>query len=74
MNIRLHVFLIQIWVIAVINGKTIHGIPGYGRNLVIKSLPAIEDLQSNVYEVFMEPFLYVSIFFLLQKLCVLFLY
>ncbi|XP_014367980.2 superoxide dismutase [Cu-Zn] [Papilio machaon] len=59
MTLRLHIFLIQILcLVAVLNAKTIHGIPGYGRNLVVKSLPAIEDLQSNVYEVFMEPFLY----------------
>ncbi|XP_073944409.1 superoxide dismutase [Cu-Zn]-like [Choristoneura fumiferana] len=59
MNLRLHVFFGQfLWLIAVLNGKTFQGIPGYGRNLVIKTLPAIEDYQSNVYEVYMEPYLY----------------
>ncbi|CAK1582234.1 unnamed protein product [Parnassius mnemosyne] len=59
MHLRLHVFVGQtLWLIAVLNGKTIQGIPGYGRNLIIKSLPAIEDYQSNVYEIFMEPYLY----------------
>lgn len=62
MNLRLHVFFGQfLWLIAVLNGKTFQGIPGYGRNLVIKTLPAIEDYQSNVYEVYMEPYLYVSV-------------
>ncbi|XP_061711896.1 superoxide dismutase [Cu-Zn]-like [Cydia pomonella] len=59
MNLRLHVFFGQfVWLIAALNGKTLQGVPGYGRNLVIKALPAIEDYQSNVYEVFMEPYLY----------------
>ncbi|XP_049866834.1 superoxide dismutase [Cu-Zn]-like isoform X1 [Pectinophora gossypiella] len=59
MNLRLHVFFCQfIWLIAVLNGKSFQGVPGYGRNLIIKALPAIEDYQSNVYEVFMEPYLY----------------
>ncbi|XP_068629814.1 superoxide dismutase [Cu-Zn]-like [Battus philenor] len=59
MNLHLRLFLFQfLCIIAVLNGKTVHGIPGYGRNLIIKSLPAIEDYQSNVYEVFMEPYLY----------------
>lgn len=61
MNLRLHVFFGQfLWLLAALNGKTIQGIPGYGRNLLIKTLPAIEDYQSNIYEVFMEPYLYVS--------------
>lgn len=61
MNLRLHIYFGQfLWLITALNGKTIHGIPGYGRNLIIKTLPAIEDYQSNVYEVFMEPYLYVS--------------
>ncbi|XP_053625899.1 superoxide dismutase [Cu-Zn]-like isoform X2 [Plodia interpunctella] len=59
MNLRLHVFFGQLlWLVAVLNGKTLQGVPGYGRNLIIKTLPAIEDYQSNVYEVFMEPYLY----------------
>ncbi|XP_047505355.1 superoxide dismutase [Cu-Zn]-like isoform X2 [Pieris napi] len=59
MNLRLHVFFGQLlWIVSVLNGKTVEGIPGYGRNLIIKALPAIEDFQSNVYEVFMEPYLY----------------
>ncbi|XP_045515640.1 superoxide dismutase [Cu-Zn]-like isoform X2 [Pieris brassicae] len=59
MNLRLHVFFGQLlWIVSVLNGKTVEGIPGYGRNLIIKSLPAIEDFQSNVYEVIMEPYLY----------------
>uniref|UniRef100_A0A2H1VIW0 superoxide dismutase n=1 Tax=Spodoptera frugiperda TaxID=7108 RepID=A0A2H1VIW0_SPOFR len=59
MNLRLHVFFGQfLWLLAALNGKTIQGIPGYGRNLLIKTLPAIEDYQSNIYEVFMEPYLY----------------
>lgn len=63
MNLRLHVFFGQfLWLLAVLNGNGLQGIPGYGRNLIIKSLPAIEDYQSNVYEIIMEPYLYVSIF------------
>nr|AUM62139.1 extracellular Cu/Zn superoxide dismutase [Glyphodes pyloalis] len=59
MNLRLHVFFGQfLWLVSALNGKAFQGIPGYGRNLVIKTLPAIEDYQSNVYEVFMEPYLY----------------
>ncbi|KAL4714104.1 hypothetical protein ACJJTC_008458 [Scirpophaga incertulas] len=59
MNLRLYVFCGQLfWLVAVLNGKSFQGIPGYGRNLIIKALPAIEDYQSNVYEVFMEPYLY----------------
>ncbi|XP_045485086.1 superoxide dismutase [Cu-Zn] isoform X2 [Pieris rapae] len=59
MNLRFHVFFGQLlWIISVLNGKTVEGIPGYGRNLIIKALPAIEDYQSNVYEVIMEPYLY----------------
>lgn len=61
MNLRLHVFFGQfLWLLAALNGKALQGIPGYGRNLIIKALPAVEDYQSNVYEVFMEPYLYVS--------------
>ncbi|KAG7306937.1 hypothetical protein JYU34_007059 [Plutella xylostella] len=59
MNLRLHVFFCQLlWLVATLSGKSLQGVPGYGRNLVIKTLPAIEDYQSNVYEVFMEPYLY----------------
>lgn len=59
MNLRLHVFFSQfLLLLASLNGKTLQGIPGYGRNLIIKTLPAIEDYQSNIYEVFMEPYLY----------------
>lgn len=62
MNLRIHIFFGQfLWLLAVLNGKNLQGIPGYGRNLVIKALPPIEDYQSNVYEVYMEPYLYVSI-------------
>lgn len=61
MNLRLHVFFGQLlWLFATLSGKSFQGVPGYGRNLIIKTLPAIEDYQSNVYEVFMEPYLYVS--------------
>lgn len=63
MNLRLWLFCGQLlWLVAVLNGKALQGVPGYGRNLVIKALPAIEDYQSNIYEVFMEPYLYVSPF------------
>ncbi|KAL0841768.1 hypothetical protein ABMA28_014032 [Loxostege sticticalis] len=59
MNLRLHVFFGQfLWLVAALNGKSFQGVPGYGRNLIVKALPAIEDYQSNVYEVFMEPYLY----------------
>ncbi|XP_059061721.1 uncharacterized protein LOC131854613 [Achroia grisella] len=59
MNLRFHVFFGQLlWVVAVLNGKTLQGVPGYGRNLIIKTLPAIQDYQSNIYEVYMEPYLY----------------
>ncbi|KAL0893574.1 hypothetical protein ABMA27_013761 [Loxostege sticticalis] len=59
MNLRLHVFFGQfLWLVAALNGKSFQGVPGYGRNLIVKTLPAIEDYQSNVYEVFMEPYLY----------------
>lgn len=61
MNLRLHVFCGQLlWLVATLNGKSFQGVPSYGRNLIVKALPAIEDYQSNVYEVFMEPYLYVS--------------
>ncbi|XP_026329723.1 superoxide dismutase [Cu-Zn]-like isoform X1 [Hyposmocoma kahamanoa] len=61
MNLRLHVFFGQLlWLFASLSGKSFQGVPGYGRNLIIKTLPAIEDYQSNVYEVFMEPYLYDS--------------
>ncbi|XP_062526713.1 superoxide dismutase [Cu-Zn]-like [Bombyx mori] len=59
MNLRGYLLFGQfLWLVAVLNGKTLQGIPGYGRNLIIKSLPAIEDYQSPVYEVYMEPYLY----------------
>ncbi|OWR50110.1 putative copper-zinc superoxide dismutase [Danaus plexippus plexippus] len=59
MNLRLHIFLSQfLWLVSVLKGKSLQGIPGYGRNLLIKTIPAVEDYQSNVYEVFMEPYLY----------------
>ncbi|CAG9585788.1 unnamed protein product [Danaus chrysippus] len=59
MNLRLHVFFSQfLWLVSVLKGKSLQGIPGYGRNLLIKTIPAVEDYQSNVYEVFMEPYLY----------------
>ncbi|VVC96202.1 superoxide dismutase [Cu-Zn]-like [Leptidea sinapis] len=59
MNLRLHVFFGQLlWLITFLSGKNLQSVPGYGRNLIIKALPAIEDYQSNVYEVFMEPYLY----------------
>ncbi|XP_034840146.1 superoxide dismutase [Cu-Zn]-like [Maniola hyperantus] len=59
MNLRLHIFFGQfVWLISVLNGKSLQGIPGYGRNLVIKTIPAVEDYQSALYEVFMEPYLY----------------
>ena len=59
MNLRCHVFLCQLlWLVAVLKGKTLQGVPGYGRNLLIKTVPGIEDYQSNLYEVFMEPYLY----------------
>lgn len=63
MHLRLHIFFGQLlWLVAVLNGKSFHGEPGYGRNLVVKSYPAVEDYQSNIYEVFMEPYYYVSNF------------
>lgn len=76
MNLRLHVFFGQLlWLFATLNGKSFQGVPGYGRNLIIKTIPAIEDYQSNVYEVFMEPFLYVSnlcnLKFFIQNLSIL---
>ncbi|KAJ2952526.1 hypothetical protein O0L34_g6844 [Tuta absoluta] len=58
MNLRLLVFFCQLLWIFAVNGKSFQGVPGYGRNLIIKTLPAVEDYQSNVYEVFMEPYLY----------------
>ncbi|XP_052737847.1 superoxide dismutase [Cu-Zn]-like [Bicyclus anynana] len=59
MNLRLHIFFGQLlWLISVLNGKSFQGIPGYGRNLVIKAIPAVEDYQSDLYEVFMEPYFY----------------
>ncbi|KAF7286357.1 superoxide dismutase [Cu-Zn]-like [Rhynchophorus ferrugineus] len=36
--------------------NTIIGIPGEGRHLAIKAYPAIENYQSDVYEVFVEPY------------------
>lgn len=42
--------------------RTYEGIPGFGRNLIVRSLPPVPDYQSNLYEVFMEPLFYVSIF------------
>ncbi|CAH0406673.1 unnamed protein product [Chilo suppressalis] len=59
MHLRLQVFFGQLlWLVALLNGKTFEGIPGFGRNLLIKALPAIDDYQSNIYEVIMEPYLY----------------
>lgn len=63
MNLRLHIFIYQLlWLTAFLNGKSFQGVPGYGRNLLIKAIPEVEDYQSNIYEVFMEPYLYVSIY------------
>lgn len=65
MNLRLHIFFCQVlWLAAVLNGKSFQGVPGYGRNLLIKAIPEVEDYQSNIYEVFMEPYLYVSRYFI----------
>ncbi|XP_047528104.1 superoxide dismutase [Cu-Zn]-like [Vanessa atalanta] len=59
MHLRLYIFFGQfLWLVSVLNGKSFQGVPGYGRNLLIKAIPAIEDYQSNIYEVFMEPYLY----------------
>ncbi|CAH0718781.1 unnamed protein product, partial [Brenthis ino] len=59
MNLRLHIFFCQLlWLVAVLNGKSFQGVPGYGRNLIIKAIPEVEDYQSNIYEIFMEPYLY----------------
>lgn len=59
MHFRLFAFLAQfLWLTSVLNGKAFQGVPGYGRNLLIKTLPAVDNYQSNVYEVFMEPYLY----------------
>ncbi|XP_026501430.2 superoxide dismutase [Cu-Zn]-like [Vanessa tameamea] len=59
MHLRLHIFFGQfLWLVSVLNGKSFQGVPGYGRNLLIKAIPPIEDYQSNIYEVFMEPYLY----------------
>lgn len=64
MNLRLHIFCGQLlWLVSVLKGKALQGVPGYGRNLIIKALPAVEDYQSNVYEVYMQPYLYVSAFY-----------
>lgn len=61
MNLRIHLFIGQLlWLVAVSQSKTIQGIPGYGRNLIIKAIPEVEGIQSNLYEVYMEPYLYVS--------------
>lgn len=61
MNLRLNIFCGQLMcLVAVLNGKSLQSVPGYGRNLIIKTLPAVEGYQSNVYEVYMEPYLYVS--------------
>lgn len=79
MNLRFHIFCGQLlWLVSVLKGKSLQGVPGYGRNLIIKALPAVEDYQSNVYEVYMEPYLYVSVcYFILvtrnsEKLSVVF--
>ncbi|KOB77698.1 putative copper-zinc superoxide dismutase [Operophtera brumata] len=59
MNLRFHIFCgLLLWLVSALKGKTLQGVPGYGRNLIIKALPAVEDYQSNVYEVYMEPYLY----------------
>ncbi|GBP84358.1 hypothetical protein EVAR_87509_1 [Eumeta japonica] len=58
MHLRFYVFSCQLlWLVSILNGKTYYGVVGNGRNLLVKSLPAIEDRQSNIYEVFMEPYL-----------------
>lgn len=52
-----------------VHAKAFQDIPGFGRNLIIRNLPPIPEFQSNLYEVYMEPFLYVSdmiIFFKIQ--------
>ncbi|KAJ0180296.1 hypothetical protein K1T71_003700 [Dendrolimus kikuchii] len=59
MYLRVHFFIGQLlWLVAVLQGKTIQGIPGYGRNLIIKTIPEVEGIQSNLYEIYMEPYLY----------------
>lgn len=69
MNLRLYIFCGQLlWLVSVLKGKALQGVPGYGRNLIIKALPAVEDYQSNIYEVYMEPYLYVSAFFYFESL------
>lgn len=42
-------------------GRTFEGIPGFGRNLIVRSFPPVPDFQSNLYEVYMEPLLFVRI-------------
>ncbi|CAK1552614.1 unnamed protein product [Leptosia nina] len=58
MNLKLQLFCGQLFWITALSAKNIEGVPGYGRNLIIKALPAIDNYQSNVYEVIMEPYLY----------------
>lgn len=38
----------------------IYPLNNFGRRLIIKPFPGIENLQSDLYEVFMEPYGYVS--------------
>lgn len=63
--VRLAIIVCTIAVTDMVHAKAFQDIPGFGRNLIIRNLPAIPDFQSNLYEVYMEPFLYVSILLLL---------
>ncbi|XP_041977064.1 superoxide dismutase [Cu-Zn]-like [Aricia agestis] len=58
MEIRAFVFFCQLLWLVSVNSKDLQGIPGYGRNLLIKSFPEIAGYQSNLYEVFVPPYLY----------------
>ncbi|XP_077293191.1 superoxide dismutase [Cu-Zn]-like isoform X2 [Arctopsyche grandis] len=57
-NIFLKLFIAGLLTICSANARTFEGIPGFGRNLIVRSLPPIPDFQSNLYEVYMEPLLF----------------
>lgn len=62
---------------AVFGGRTVSSVqsdqlyqtpPLRNRPLIVKALPAVENYQSNLYEVYMEPYTYVSHLFLVFHL------
>lgn len=66
---RLFGLVIVSFLVCQAGGRTFEGIPGFGRNLIVRSLPPVPDFQSNLYEVYMEPLLFVRILFDVDFIC-----